>query len=357
MMRTIPFHNITKDALSPIEEFLYEKYRSNVDEMKSRNDFTPEMRELSLRYPEIAEKFCDFCHSVISNINCTEDRYMSEGLDISVYSNLRYFPKKEHKHEFFEIILVLNGQCQNEVEGTMLTLSVGDICFLAPNVPHRIIVNSHEGLVYNILIRTSTFQETFAHIYGSDDIISDFFTRNLYRYKQGTSPYIICKTDKEEVYQDLLYKMIEEEQNPGKFSNRYMNNLFQTFILEILRQHEYHFTIGEATDNIEFESITAILKYIQGNYNHLNLSETARFFHYSEAHLSRLIKKFTGQNFSGIIQTIKIQKALKLLLETNKSIAEIVEEIGYSDNSHFYKIFKQHYGMTPIQYKAMKNIK
>jgi AraC-like DNA-binding protein len=67
-----------------------------------------------------------------------------------------------------------------------------------------------------------------------------------------------------------------------------------------------------------------------------------------------MIKKFTGQNYSGIIKTIRLQKATNLLLESSKTISEIVEEVGYTDDSHFYKIFKQNYGMTPTQYKEQQ---
>ncbi len=351
-MEPIPFHHIEKEYLSPLEEFIYEKYRNNITILNTPDDYSPSMKALAEKYPDIGASFCEFWNNV-QNSKLTEERYLSSGMDISVRSNLRYLSKPKHTHQFFEISFVLEGYFENIVEGTSLMLRKGDLCFLAPDVPHQFVINSHDSIVYNILVRTSTFQNTFANIYGNNDIISDFFTKNLYRHKQGTSPYILCKTDGEDIFRQLLHQMIEEEQRPKKFSRRYINNLFESFMLELLRRHEYHFTIGEATDNIENESITAILRYIQGNYNSLTLSDTARFFNYSEAHLSRLVKKFTGQNFSGIIKTIKLQKASALLLESKKSISEIVEEIGYTDNSHFYKSFKQYYGMTPIQYKEL----
>lgn len=351
-MGNIPFHYINKDHLIPFEEFLYEKYRHNLENLSGPEEFPPSMVALSKKYPEIASSFCQICRK-IQVLKLSEDSYLSNGMDISVYSNLRYLPKPQHTHQFFEILFVFEGQCVEIVEETTIRLHKGDICFLAPDIPHQVIINNHETIAYNILIRTSTFQNTFANIYGNNDIISDFFTQNLYRNKKGTSPYILCKTDCEDFFIQSVYKMIEEEQHPKKFAKRYLNMLFEFFIVELLRKHEFHFTIGEATDNIEHESITAILRYIQGNYKNLTLSEAARFFHYSEAHLSRMVKRFTGQNFSGIIKTIKLQKATTLLIETHKTISDIVEEIGYTDNSHFYKIFKQHYGMTPIRYKEL----
>lgn len=350
-MRTIPFHIIEKDHLSPLEEFLYEQYRLGIEKISSPKDFTPSMHALAEKYPREAINFCDICRN-LENSALTEDRYIDDTRDISLMSNLRYLHRPSHAQQFFEIIFVLEGTCHSSIGDSSVTLQKGDLCFIAPDIPHRSLVNDHSSIVYSIMIRTSTFQNTFSNIYGENDIISDFFTKNLYQHVNGSSPYILCKTDCEEFYLNIMEDIIQEELHPHKFSKRYLNTLFELFILHLLRNHEYHFTIGHTTENVENESILAILRYIQGNYQSLTLSAAAHFFNYSEAHLSRMIKQATGKNFSEIITTVKLQNAIHLLLETDKSISEIVDNIGYTDNSHFYKIFKKHYGVTPIQYRA-----
>ncbi len=348
-MRHIPLHFINTAHLSILEEFLYEKYRLGIRRIEGPEDFSPYMKELAEKHPEIASNFCDICKNGTNASLSEEDFYLKNGQDVTVKSNLRYFQKPLHSHQFFEIIIVLEGSCVNHVAQKMITLHKGDICFIAPNTPHEFFVNSHDAIAYNVLVRTSTFQNTFANIYGKHDLISDFFTGNLYH--KNHCPYILCKTDCEDDLVEILYKMIHEELSPQKFNERYMNTLFELFMLLLLRNHEYHISIGDTTDGKKFESITAILTYIQANYRTLTLLEAATFFNYSEGHLSRLIKQATGQNFSEIIQTIKLKQATRLLLESELSISEIVDEIGYTDNSHFYKIFKKNYGCTPVQYR------
>jgi len=349
-MGGIPFRHLDKDRLSPLEEFLYEKYRLGIDNLEAPGVFPPSMEKLAAQYPEIAAGFYEFCHRV-QNPKLVEGRFLSDDANIAIYSNLRYLPKNTHTHQFFEILFVLEGHCENEVEGSSLSLRKGDLCFIAPDVLHKVTANNHDVIAYNILVRSSTFENAFTNIYGNNDIVSDFFTKNLYRKSKETSPYILCNTDCEEILLSIFNQMIDELQNHRKFYGRYLNILFESFILELLRRHEAHFTIGKATDNVEHESITSIMRYIQSNYRDTSLSETARFFSCSEAHLSRMIKKFSGQNFSEIIRTIKLQQSARLLTETDMSISEIVEEVGYTDNSHLHKIFKQNYGMTPAQYK------
>lgn len=350
-MGTIPFRPLSKDYLSPLEEFLYEKYRLGLDTLPDPEHSPPSLQALYAKYPDIAATVDDFCRRVQSCKLSSEASFLSPDMDLSVFMHLRYLPKPPHPHQFFEILFVAEGQCENLVEENTLTLKKGDVCFVAPDVLHQPRVFNHDTIVYNILVRTSTFQNAFHSLYGRNDIVSTFFTQNLYRKNAGTCPYMICKTESEPIFYELIEHMVEEEQQARMFCRQYMNLLFNTFILELLRRHEQHFTVGKATDNVEAENITAILRYIQSNYQTLTLTEAARFFNYSEAHLSRIIKKCSGQTFSDIIKTIRLQKAVELLEKTNLSISEIAEQMGYTDNSHFHKVFKHAYGLTPIQYR------
>ncbi|MGN1004717.1 MAG: AraC family transcriptional regulator [Oscillospiraceae bacterium] len=350
-MRKIPFRILPKDRLLPLEEFLYQLYRFQLSTLPDEEHRPAPLQELCLKYPELAEALPDFLTNIQLVDQCSEGRYMDEELDIAVYTHLRYFPKKIHSHQFFELLYISEGHCVNRFENTSIALEKGDVCFIAPDVPHQVQVYNHETIVYNILVRTSTFQEAFNNIYGRNDIVAMFFKQNLYRQSAGASPYMLCKTDSEPILLELIQRIIAEEQGKELFCNEYMKLLFNTFLLELLRRHEQHFTVAKSEDNIEPGNIPAILRYIQSNYQTVTLAEAAHFFNYSEAHLSRIIKKYSGQTFSDIIKTIRLQKSVELLESTDLSITEIAEQMGYTDNSHFHKVFKHAYGLTPIQYR------
>lgn len=350
-MREIPFRVLSKDKLLPLEEFLYELHRLELSTLPDAEHRPAELQELCLKYPDVAEMLPQFLVNIQLVDQCSESRYMDTELDISVYTHLRYFPKKIHSHQFFELLYVAEGHCTNRFENTSVSLEKGDVCFIAPDVLHQVQVYNHETIVYNLLVRTSTFQEAFNNIYGRNDIVAMFFKQNLYRRNAGSSPYMLCKTKSEPVLLKLIQRIIAEEQSKEMFCNEYMKLLFNSFLLELLRHHEQDFIVGKDSDDMRTESVPAILRYIQSNYQTVTLAEAARFFNYSEAHLSRLIKKASGQNFSDIIKTIRLQKSVELLETTDKSISEIAEQMGYTDNSHFHKVFKKNYGVTPIQYR------
>ena len=94
-----------------------------------------------------------------------------------------------------------------------------------------------------------------------------------------------------------------------------------------------------------------VLQYIQHNYKTLTLSSLADFFHYSEPHLSTLIKQNTGSNFTDLIKNLRLRDAKNLLINTNMKINEIAEQIGYNSADHFSRVFRQTYKMSPADYR------
>lgn len=102
-------------------------------------------------------------------------------------------------------------------------------------------------------------------------------------------------------------------------------------------------------------NLSDILAYINTHKTTATLSAVAEYFHYSPSYLSTLIKKHTNKSFSDILQQCKLEEACHYLTNTDLSIDEIVQVLGYYDKSYFYRIFKKKYSITPIQYK--NNIK
>ena len=87
------------------------------------------------------------------------------------------------------------------------------------------------------------------------------------------------------------------------------------------------------------------------NYRSVTLSSTARYFHYSECYLSRLISRQLGMSFSQLLQTIRLEKSCELLMNTDIKITELCERIGYDNESYYIQLFRKTYGVTPLQYR------
>ncbi len=94
------------------------------------------------------------------------------------------------------------------------------------------------------------------------------------------------------------------------------------------------------------------LAYIIAEYhNSLRLNDVALRVGIHPGHLCRLFKKELGISFHRCILMIKVQKACRLLAESDKSIKQISGEMGFSRSEVFLKVFKRWIGCTPGQYR------
>ena len=69
--------------------------------------------------------------------------------------------------------------------------------------------------------------------------------------------------------------------------------------------------------------------------------------HYSQTHLSRIIIKHFGVKLHDYVLDLRLNTAYNDLILTTKGLEEISESVGYNSFSHFNKIFKEKYGITP----------
>lgn len=92
--------------------------------------------------------------------------------------------------------------------------------------------------------------------------------------------------------------------------------------------------------------------YIRENYSEeISNTEIGAIFGYHPFYVSRMLKDKKGITLRQYIISYRFKAAKKLLELTDKSIAEIAEETGFTDASYFAKSFKSTFGITPKEYR------
>jgi AraC-like DNA-binding protein len=71
----------------------------------------------------------------------------------------------------------------------------------------------------------------------------------------------------------------------------------------------------------------------------------------SPAYFSRRFKQQVGVSWSDYVRTHRLHLASRRLLETDRSIAAIAEDLGFATPSHFGELFLRRFGMTPGEYR------
>lgn len=96
-----------------------------------------------------------------------------------------------------------------------------------------------------------------------------------------------------------------------------------------------------------------LIQYIHEHIYDPNLSvgSMACDMNLSASYISRFFKFQTGYTISNYIDNLRLDKAKKLLKETELSLKEILDSIGYVDPTNFIRKFKKSEGLTPMQYR------
>jgi len=103
------------------------------------------------------------------------------------------------------------------------------------------------------------------------------------------------------------------------------------------------------------EWIKVVTDYVDRNYGEpLTLNKLALICHGTPYHLHRTFKKVTGITPVDYIQQVRIAHAQTMLMDSDKSIAEIGQSVGLANTPYFITLFKKKTGLTPKQYREQQ---
>ncbi len=99
-------------------------------------------------------------------------------------------------------------------------------------------------------------------------------------------------------------------------------------------------------------SIEEIEKYILDHSSEATLKSAAAHFYYHPNTLAKFIRSKCGKSFSVLSREIRLNRAARLLAETDLPVYKIAKLCGYHNMTHFYDLFEKTYGKTPSNYRA-----
>ena len=297
----------------------------------------PESATISVLHPEILED------------HLAEHNYILPGRNVAITHPPRFAPGFHHDHHFFEMIYVLSGTCTQIFSDKTITLKQGDLCIMAPGVTHAIEVYD-ESVILNIMIRQSTFLDIFLNTVRDKTQISMFFLNNI--YEKDKIPYLLFHTGEDLKIRNYILDMYIEQLEGDEYSDRIICSILTIFFTQLIRLHQKNMEIP-AAQNSRSKYETEVFNYIVNHYATVTLEGVAEHFHFSVPYCSKLIKKVSGQNFSNLLENVRLQQGENFLRFTKLSIAEISDRIGFKNSETFIRMFKRRHNMTPTQFRKI----
>ena len=145
-----------------------------------------------------------------------------------------------------------------------------------------------------------------------------------------------------------------------KYVDVFLENIHQLLHLEckLLQLQTFHgfSEMRHQLDKIGVFSIQSIVEkaeaYIREHFTEdITLNDVAAHVSLSPAYFSGIFKKEKKLTFSDYLRSIRLDRALELLKETDMSILSVCQSVGYKNITYFYNIVKSRTGMTPREYR------
>ena len=133
-------------------------------------------------------------------------------------------------------------------------------------------------------------------------------------------------------------------------------NTIQNYLLNRGKQDIEELAEIKSHSNEKPELIQTILELVDSNLSNPNLSVVflAGEVHLSVNYLRSIFKENTGDSLSNYIIQKKLELICHLLADTNTSLQDISDQLGFSTKNYFFTFFKKHMGTTPNEYRKEK---
>lgn len=283
-----------------------------------------------------------------------------------------------HRHEFYEITYVLSGTLHMVIEGESYYFNENDYCICNKNIRH---VELHDMDCEYFLIMLQ--EDFFKEVLGNEK--NDLSIDNTELYHPIFSALIEANTPKKSIAEptkefiavkrkpftekneSVLLK--EKDYDNGKTLTEHLIYIINSLLISMTTRKSgwyykalyylCHFlSCLEDSDFYEpeyysvktpiyeelFIRISMIIEEHNGN---ISRTELERQMGYTGDHLTRIIHRYTGMNFVEYCQKFSLLEAERLLTETTMNIGDICLLLGYTNRTHFNKIFKKKYGVSP----------
>lgn len=266
-------------------------------------------------------------------------------IEIRPHTRFAYFPK--HRHNYVEMVYMCKGSTTHIINGNeKIVLAEGDLLFLNQHAIHEILPAAFTDLAVNFIILPEFFDRSLTMI-EQDNVLRHFLISALTGEMSGMD-YLYFKAKDilpvENLIENMLWTLIEKKPHTGTIVSVTMGL--------ILMNLSTFSEIPESGGDYEHTVVFKVLKYIESNYKNGTLSEISGMLNLPEYTLSRLLKRFTGYNFKELLKQQKLQQAVFWLENSNMSIDNIIDSLGYCNSSFFYRSFKEKYGVSPGEYRS-----
>lgn len=275
----------------------------------------------------------------ISNFNFTT---VNSQLYVNSFKNhlkAHNFIEKPHRHNFYLLVLFTHGTGTHEIDFDSYDIKRGSLFVVQPGQIHNWKLSDD---IDGFIVFYS--QETY-NLYFGNKKIEDYSI-----YQSVKSQPELFFEEKEFLEIEVYFKLMKAESESGKAKQKdKILNLLDSINIEISRKY---LPENNHKTPIYNHKINQFEKLIESHFK----TEKSPSFYASKMsitlkHLNRICKTILNKTATQLITERIILEAKRLLINKNKSISQIADELNFENYSYFSKLFKKENGISPSEFR------
>lgn len=252
-----------------------------------------------------------------------------------------------HYHNNYEISFITEGSGKRIVADSIEEFQPGDLVFIGKNIPHVWIADK------STMAPTQRKLE-MVYLQFTDDVLNSGILL-LPEFKNIANALVLSERGiriKDKTLDEVSNLMLQLP-----YLNKFNRMIVFLELMNIIGGSK-SYTLLASNDYIKKrfstknKRIETIHQYLMKNYRQeVDLSAIADMVNMAEGSVCRFFKSQMGMTIFEYLNKLKVDFAKQLLMDKNLSIAEVAEDSGFNNLSHFNKQFKKVTNLQPTEYR------
>lgn len=265
----------------------------------------------------------------------TPKKWLLEKDICDAYESKGHTSSALHGHYHFLLIYITHGSGVQTLNGREIPFSEGDMFLLSPADFHKNTVD--DGCSYDYYGVKFPFELLKGQLAGLFEITELPLAITIPEKSRGS-------------VKDIFERLIEESANgSSRIANKiYLQNMVEELVILALRELSHDRHEGSS------EFLNRSLGYLYSHFfENITVNDVAEHIGYTTNYFNFKFKEAMGAPFGEYLRSLRLTYSENLLRSSEMSVTEIALESGFGNLSYYSRAFKERFGISPKEYRAM----
>ncbi len=343
------------------------------------NAISPESNIIEVHDPESSRAYIEILSPIQLTLECCRGISDADFTNILMLSPEQSFfyridsgssvnkfnARQPHRHNFFELMIILDGEISQQIEGNDYLYRAGACCVINRNIKHRekfhgsarvLFIGMSAEFISQLISEQTEFYFQNENFNGNsvfdflkDNMESEEMKNYLDIFPSFQNQHSIVKL---RTFSDYLLRLM---MFPTLGATYGIKNAICSLFSYLNDKNSFHATpvrLHTGSDLLLFSRVSHLLEDTDGC---LTRADLAALLNYSGNYINTVVKRYSGKCLYDYSLTFSLKKAAELIRNSDSSISSIATGLNFSNRTHFYHLFKRRYGVTPGEYRKSVN--